>query len=169
VGAEVTKPVTVTADLSFQETVSDPILQAELKTLFATSPITFQATISYHEPRGFTLSGLHIHYWTEIVGVRSDQYIVVSGHLCGADPFATPWQLHTETTTVNSNGTYTDSDDFSWDFKTDTVNPGAGDFFQILPGPPAQMQVTWGAVPPVQPATASASVPLTEDTTCPQP
>jgi hypothetical protein len=169
VGAEVTKPVTVTADLSFQETVSDSILQAELKTLFAMSPLTFHATISYHQPRGFTFSGVHVHYWTELVGTRSDQYIVISGHACGPDPFATAWQLHAETTTVNSNGTYTDSNDFSWDFKTDTVYPGAGEFFQILPGPPAQMQVTWGAAAPVQPSRDTATVPPEEDTSCPQP
>jgi hypothetical protein len=110
-----------------------------------------------------------VHYWIDLGGVHSDTFREYSGHMCGADPYASPWQLQAEQTVVSPTGTTTDSTDISWDFKADTVNPGLGDFFQILPGPPAQMQVTWGAQAPEQPARDSATVPIEEDTSCPQP
>jgi hypothetical protein len=167
-GAEVTHDVTVTATPGFDFKITDPVLRSMLGSMFATQPLVFTAHISLHQPRGFAFSGVHLHYWSDI-GVHVDTYRTYSGHLCGSDPYAAPWSIHVAQSIVEPSGTYNTTQDFTWDYRTSKVNPGTGDWLEIIPGASPQMSVSWGATPPIQPAHAVQSVPITEDTTCPEP
>ncbi|MGH2448687.1 MAG: hypothetical protein ACRDFS_08825 [Chloroflexota bacterium] len=168
-GSLVTRDVTVTATPGFDFKITDPVLRGELSAMFATQPLSFTAHVSFHQARGFMFSGAKVHYWVDILGARSDTYRTYSGHVCGSDPYATPWAMHADQTTINSGGTFNDPQDFPVDFKTEINNPGVGDWFQIIPGANPQMVVSWGAVAPIQPPTATQTVPITEDTSCPDP
>jgi hypothetical protein len=127
---------------------------------------TFPWVVSYHKPRGFQFSGLSSQVHTTL-GTDTTDTVTFQGYYCGSDPYGGDWQITQNTVIVTGGKTETGGGTFAWNFKTDTVDPGYGNFFELVPGPSPQMKMTTKPGPNLAPAVQTSTVPITEDKDCP--
>jgi hypothetical protein len=129
----------------------------------------YRWTVSLHRPRGFRFSGAVVRWAGEDVTITQ----TISGHVCGENPYAQPWEMTQQGTTVTPQGSFTGTLDASptlvpnkavnvnmpWDDMTSTV--------QLVPGRNLQITFTVPGPGGYAPASQTVSVAVQEDTTCP--
>jgi hypothetical protein len=153
--------------------------------------VSWPIEIRYHKPRGFKFEGLKLHQESGpgLGQLLAESDLTVSGGVCGDDPYATPWALklhHTlRSRAWDSEGKLAIDETQETDMTTElellpgvTLLPPLGQPTPLVlytgrlalePTPSPRLVVDATGLPePFRPSTQTVSVPVEEDTSCPE-